>query len=83
MYEYRCTKCKKKYEHYLKIHQPCNCGGKLKEIIKNVEWPLRKKIVLGEISTTFIPVRSFGGFGSIWYYRRKPRKKIKKIVKNI
>lgn len=29
------------------------------------------------LSTTFIPVRCFGGLGDIWYYRRKPRKKLK------
>ena len=80
MYEYKCNKCKKHYEHYLKLYHPCKCGGKLQEIFKKTEWPLREKFIIEEdVPTTFIPVRLYG---SIWYYRRKPRKKIKILKKS-
>ena len=80
-YEYKCYKCKKTTYHYLPLRK-CDCGGKLRYIYKPAEWPLREKIELGEPTTTFIPVRLFGGYGDIWYYRRKPRKKIKILKKS-
>ena len=36
MYEYKCIKCKKEYEHYLKLVHPCTCGGELKYIYKPI-----------------------------------------------
>lgn len=76
MYEYRCTKCKKDYSHFLKIVHPCSCGGELKYIYK----PIRKiekledqKTINSRIpkSKEFIPIREFGGYGKVLHYRRK------------
>ena len=61
------------------MRHPCDhCGGKLRYLYK----PVKAKVYSSSVdpnaplSTEFVPVRYFGGFGDIWYYRRKPRKKL-------
>jgi len=76
MYEYGCKKCKKKYEHFLKLYHACSCGGELKYIykpIKGIEKLEDRKTFNSRIpqSTEFIPVRQFGGYGKVLHYRRK------------
>jgi hypothetical protein len=83
-YEYQCKKCKKKVEHYLRITYKCDCGGNFKNIEKpyklssyfrysifNVAERLEEDVI-----QEFVPVRKFGGFGEIWYWRKKRVKKI-------
>lgn len=81
MYEFQCNKCKRRIEYYLTIQHPCDhCGGKLRYLYnptKSISIPCIDTSV--PLSTTFIPVRYFGGVGDIWYYRRKSRKKLKKL----
>jgi len=76
MYEYKCIKCKKEYEHYLKLVHPCTCGGELKYIYKpitGIEKLEDQKTINSRIpkSKEFVPVRGSGGYGKILYYRRK------------
>lgn len=79
MHEFQCNKCKKKTEHYLMCCF-CDCGGKLRYLYKPVKSTSFSSIdPSAPLSREFIPVRCFGGFGDIWYYRRKPRKRLKKI----
>ena len=75
MHEYKCKKCKKSYDHFLKLNHPCACGGELKEIHHRT--PCYPKLDFNPSShliTEFEPVRRFGGFGDIWYYRKKRTK---------
>ena len=76
MYEYKCKKCKKSYEHFLKLHHPCVCGGELKQIHHRTPCysKLDFKPPISITPTEFEPVRYFGGFGDIWYYRKKKKK---------
>jgi hypothetical protein len=81
MHEYKCKKCKKPYEHFLPLHHPCECGGELKELYTRT--PCYSKINFNSLAsytpTEFEPVRTFGGKGDIWYWRkkRKPKDKLK------
>jgi hypothetical protein len=79
MYEYKCKKCKKFYDYHLKLHHACSCGGELKEIIHRTPcYPkLDYKRPASYTPIEFEPVRHFGGFGSIWYYRKKRKGKLK------
>jgi len=76
MYEYSCKKCEKKYEHFLKLHHPCSCGGELRYLYnpcKGIE-KLEDRVTFNShipLSKKFVPIRSFGGYGKILYYRRK------------
>lgn len=86
MYEYRCTKCKKEYSHFLQLVHPCEkCGGKLKYLYKPVKG-ITKLEDIATInsripqSTEFVPVRAFGGYGKVLYYRRKNKLTAKKEI---
>jgi len=81
MYEFQCNKCKRKFEHYLMMHHPCDhCGGKLRYLYNPVKANIYPSVdPSAPLSREFIPVRCFGGFGDIWYYRRKPRKRLKRL----
>lgn len=76
MYEYKCKKCKKFYDHFLKLHHPCTCGGELKQIHHRTPcYPkLDFNLPTSYTPTEFVPVRTFGGMGDIWYYRKKRTK---------
>lgn len=85
MYEYECNKCKKYYSHWLRLVHPCSCGGELKYIFKpfkGIEKLEDQKTINNRIpqSTEFIPIRSFGGYGNVLYYRRKNKLTVKKLL---
>ena len=82
MFKFQCKKCKRKTEHCLKVQYPCDhCGGRLRYLYDPIQSKPTSSIDLNApLSTTFIPVRCFGGLGDIWYYRRKPRKKLKLLL---